>query len=124
MSRWLFSKPFVYEELLLRIEALVRRNFSLKWQEISSDWLEINKNTKEVFYNSNKIHLSKIEYDLLIYLLNYKGKIVSKKRTFRKSLVRIWWFLPFTHCWYLCLIFKKLNKDLIETIRWEWYLIK
>ena len=118
-------KPFVYEELLLRIEALVRRNFSLKWQEISSDWLEINKNTKEVFYNSNKIHLSKIEYDLLIYLLNYKGKIVSKKELLEK----VWWeyddFFPSRtvdiYVWYLR---KKLNKDLIETIRWEWYLIK
>ena len=109
----------------MRIEALVRRNFSLKWQEISSDWLEINKNTKEVFYNSNKIHLSKIEYDLLIYLLNYKGKIVSKKELLEK----IWWeyddFFPSRtvdiYVWYLR---KKLNKDLIETIRREWYLIK
>lgn len=119
------TKPFDYNELLLRINALVRRNYSNK-SEILTIWdLEIDKSQKEVKYKSNSIHLSKLEYDLLIYLLNYRWKLVTKKELLEK----VWWeyddFFPSRtvdiYIWY---IRKKLSKDLIETIRWEGYLIK
>lgn len=118
-------KPFNYEELLLRINALIRRNFVVKWQEIEENWLNINKNTKEVFYKNTLIHLSKIEYDLLVYLLNFKWKVISKK----ELLLKVWWeyddFFPSRtvdiYIWYLR---KKIDSNLIQTIRWEWYMIK
>lgn len=119
------TKPFDYEELILRIHALIRRNFSNKSDNIIIDDLKIDKQNKEVTIAWNIIHLSKLEYDLLIYLLNYKWKIVSKKELLEK----VWWeyddFFPSRtidiYIWYLR---KKLYKDLIKTIRWEWYLIK
>jgi DNA-binding response OmpR family regulator len=118
-------KPFIYEELLIRINALVRRNYSNK-SEILIIWdLEIDKSKKEVKYNDNILHLSKLEYELLIYLINYRGKLVTKKELLEK----VWWeyddFFPSRtvdiYVWYLR---KKINKNLIETVRWEWYLIK
>ena len=119
------TKPFIYEELLVRINALIRRNYSNK-TDIFKIWdLEIDKNKKEVIYKNQILHLSKLEYDLLVYLLNYKWKLVTKKELLEK----VWWeyddFFPSRtvdiYVWYLR---KKLSKDFIETIRWEGYIIK
>lgn len=119
------TKPFDYEELLLRIQALVRRNFSNKSENITLWNIEIDKSKKEVKLDWNIIHLSKLEYELLTYLLNYQWKIVSKKELLEKVWGEYDDFFPSRtvdiYVWYLR---KKLSKDLIETIRWEWYLIK
>ncbi len=119
------TKPFDYEELLLRINALVRRNFTTKNENIILWDLKIDKNNKIVQLKEKIIHLSKLEFDLLNYLTNYKWKVISKKELLEK----VWWeyddFLPSRtidiYIWYLR---KKLWKDLIETVRWEWYMIK
>lgn len=66
------TKPFNYEELLLRIQALIRRNFTVKSECIVTQNIEVDTSKKEVKMEGEKIHLSKLEYDLLIYLLNYK----------------------------------------------------
>lgn len=118
-------KPFNYEELILRIQALIRRNFTTKNENIKIWDIEINKSEKIVRLGSKIIHLSKLEYDLLIYMLNYRGRIISKKELLEK----VWWeYDDFIlsrsidiYVWYLR---KKLWKDIIETIRWEWYIIK
>lgn len=118
------TKPFNYEELLLRIQALIRRNFTVKSECIVTQNIEVDTSKKEVKMEGEKIHLSKLEYDLLIYLLNYKWKVITKKELLEK----VWWeyddFFPSRtvdiYVWYLR---KKLNKDLIETVRGEWYLI-
>lgn len=119
------TKPFDYEELLLRIQALVRRNFSNKSENITLWNIEIDKSKKEVKLDWKIIHLSKLEYELLTYLLNYQWKIVSKKELLEKVWGEYDDFFPSRtvdiYVWYLR---KKLSKDLIETIRWEWYLIK
>lgn len=119
------TKPFDYEELLLRINALVRRNFTTKNESITLWNIEIDKNTKIIKVDSKIIHLSKLEFELLNYMTNYQWKVISKKELLEK----VWWeyddFIPSRtvdiYVWYLR---KKLWKDLIETIRWEWYMIK
>ncbi len=119
------TKPFNYEELILRINALIRRDFTTKNETIKIWKLKIDKNQKIVKIASKIIHLSKLEYELLTYMLNYKWKIISKKELLEK----VWWeyddFFPSRtvdiYIWYLR---KKLWKKLIKTVRWEWYLIK
>lgn len=119
------TKPFDYEELLLRINALVRRNFTTKNENIILWNIEIDKNKKIVKVNSKIIHLSKLEFDLLNYMTNYQWKVISKKELLEK----VWWeyddFYPSRsvdiYVWYLR---KKLWKNIIETVRWEWYMIK
>jgi DNA-binding response OmpR family regulator len=56
----------------LRIQALIRRNFTEKCENIKIGKIEIDKNAKIVKLNSKVIHLSKLEYELLDYMLNYK----------------------------------------------------
>lgn len=118
------TKPFNYEELLLRIHALIRRNFSVKSECIVIQNIEVDTSKKEVKMDGKKIHLSKLEYDLLVYLLNYKWKVVTKKELLEKVWGEYDDFFPSRtldiYVWYLR---KKLNKDFIETIRGEWYLI-
>lgn len=118
------TKPFDYEELLARIKALARRNYKVKSNEIKLWNIEINIDEKKVKLEWNDIHLSNLEIDLLIYLIHNKWKIIKKEELFEK----VWWeYDAFTmsrtvdvYVWYLR---KKLGKNIIETIRWQWYII-
>lgn len=71
-------KPFHLSELLARIQALIRRkNFSgvnvLHFNEI-----EIDLNAKSVKVDNKEVTLTKKEYDLLLYFLANKNKLLSK----------------------------------------------
>lgn len=71
-------KPFHLSELLVRIQALVRRkqfggNNNLVFNEI-----EINLLTKTVTVNKTQVDLTKTEIDLLLFLIGNKNKVLSK----------------------------------------------
>lgn len=120
-------KPFEYEELLMRINALIRRDFMVK-NDILKLWenkdIKIDLNTKKIQKNWKDVHLSRLELNLLTYLVHNKWKVVSKEELFEK----VWWeYNNFkvsrnvdVYIWYLR---KKLGKKVIETMRWEWYII-
>ena len=121
------TKPFEYEEILMRINALVRRNFTVKSENILLDEnenIELDINLKQVKKDWEVVHLSKLEIDLLIYLVHNKWKIISKEILLEK----VWWeYDNFkisrtidVYIWYLR---KKLWKEIIQTVRWEWYII-
>lgn len=118
------TKPFDYEELVLRIKALVRRNFTVKSEIINLNNIEIDSENKKVFVSWDEVHLSKLEFELLLYLVHSKTKVISKKQLLEK----VWWEnddfsmtrIVDVYVWYLR---KKLGKDIIETIRGEWYVI-
>lgn len=119
------TKPFEYEELLIRINALVRRNYSVKSENIELWNINIDSNSKKVTKEKQEIHLSHLEYNLLIYLIQNKWKVMSKQVLSEK----VWWeYDDFkmsrnvdVYIWYLR---KKLGKEIIETVRGEWYIIK
>ena len=119
------TKPFNYEELLARIRALIRRNFSNKSNIINIWKININVDEKKVEKNKTEIKLSNLEFNLFLYLSQNKWKIISKDELLEK----IWWeYDSFSnsrtidvYVWYLR---KKLWKTIIETKRWEWYIIK
>ena len=79
-------KPFSYSELYARVKALLRRHHIYD-KEFSSplskeEWLEasgirINQRKNEVFLNNNEIILTEIEYEILLLLMKYPGKIFS-----------------------------------------------
>ncbi len=118
------TKPFDYEELIVRLHTLIRRNQSVKSEFISLKDLEIHCDTKTVKQNGKKIVLSATEFDLLCYLSKNKGKIISKEELLEK----VWGeYDAFSasrtldvYVWYLR---KKLGKDIIETKRWLGYII-
>lgn len=118
------TKPFEYEELLLRINALIRRNFTVKSDNIIFGDMEINVDKKRVIKNWEELHLSNLEYELFLYLVHNKTKIISKK----ELLERVWWeyddfFISRTVDVYIWYLRKKMWKDIVETIRWQWYVI-
>lgn len=72
------TKPIDYEELLLRIKALLRRaNISNK-MKISIGSFEMNESDYLVKYNDNIIELTKKEFDLLFKLLSYPNRVMTK----------------------------------------------
>lgn len=73
------TKPFNSKELLARIRALLRRrekiliNENLEFADIL-----IDKSTHEIYKNSQKVKLTKKEYDIIELLILNKGKVVPK----------------------------------------------
>lgn len=74
-------KPFHFEELVSRINALVRRN---KFNEMATDGvyrcadLTINVDEHTVHVANERVELSPKEYKLLLYLFEHKNKACSR----------------------------------------------
>ena len=73
------AKPFQLSELNSRIKAILRRrkydgNNLLKFNEIS-----INTDSKEVKINNQSINLTKKEYDILLYFIINKNRVLTKE---------------------------------------------
>ncbi len=73
-------KPFSIRELILRIEAVLRRrsqpqqtNHIIKFGVLSVDY-----DSHEVFVNQKPLDLSALEFRLLSYLLESKGRVQSR----------------------------------------------
>ncbi len=75
------SKPFHFDELLIRLQALSRRgNLSPQDnQVIHFSEITIDDTKKEVFRNSTKIELTPKEYKLLVMLVRARGHVLSKQ---------------------------------------------
>ncbi|RZJ69459.1 response regulator transcription factor [Flavobacterium sp.] len=73
-------KPFHPEELLMRIQSLLRRsNVPQQSDEIISiSDLEINTTSSKVVRGGNEIPLTQKEYQLLLLLARAKGRVLSK----------------------------------------------
>ena len=72
------TKPIDYEELLLRIKALLRRaNISDKKKIIIGSFI-MDEKDYSVYNNTTKIDLTKKEFELLFKLLSYPNKVMTK----------------------------------------------
>ena len=72
------TKPFHLSELLVRIQALVRRKQFNGNNIISFNEIEIDTISKSVKIRGNKIEFTKKEMDLLLFLIGNKNKVLSK----------------------------------------------
>lgn len=79
-------KPFELEVLYSRIRAVLRRTGNVAEQYLSCDGIRIDQNLHAVFRNSEEIFLSTAEYQLLLYLMQNKGKTVTRE----KILEQVW----------------------------------
>ena len=79
-------KPFELEVLLLRIEALLRRCGDVSRQYLSCGGISLDQKRTLVFSEGDEVDLSPSEYQLLLYLLQNKGIIVTRKQL----LERVW----------------------------------
>lgn len=72
------AKPFHLPELRMRIYAIIRRkNFSVS-NILQSNGISINLLSKAVSINDEPILLTRTEYDLLLFLISNKNKVISK----------------------------------------------
>jgi two-component system, OmpR family, response regulator PhoP len=71
-------KPFHYEELLARLNALIRRSAGQAQPVLTHDNIELNTVTQEVLVSGEKLELTAYEYKVLEYLMFRKGELISK----------------------------------------------
>ncbi len=82
-------KPFYREELLLRLEAIVRRSVGkFKEHTVTFKELKLNIRNKTVMLGEERLSLNGKQYDLLEYLINNRNMIVTKEQIFD----RVWGF--------------------------------
>lgn len=72
-------KPFHFQELLYRINSLVKRSSRLKAEIMQVDGVELNTGMKKVYKNNAEIKLNAKEYGIIEYLMRNKGRIVSQE---------------------------------------------
>ncbi len=72
------TKPFSFEELKTRINALLRRPRNLIDNILKIDDLVLNTSDYSVLRNNKEIYLTKKEFSLLKYLMENKGRVLSK----------------------------------------------
>lgn len=70
-------KPFAFEELRARIQALVRRSYKKNNPIITLENLIINPLSRIVTYNTEKINLTAKEFDILEFMANKYPEFVS-----------------------------------------------
>jgi two-component system, OmpR family, response regulator len=72
------TKPFAFEELLARVEALARRPKALASPVLTVADLELDQDTREVTRAGERIELTPKEYTVLEYLMRHSGKVMSR----------------------------------------------
>ena len=75
-------KPFSHQELLARVEALLRRaqmstQSTPKIYRFGGGNLVINSETLQIFANGEQVHLTPTETQLLIFLAKHSGQVLS-----------------------------------------------
>lgn len=124
------TKPFDFEELLARLEALVRRanNFRSDQGYLQVSDLVFERDTLRVLRGPHVISLSAKELALLELLMNSPGKVFSRTRILNS----VWGYTkdPLTNIVdvYVARLRKKIDMDefepLIETVRGHGYRIR
>jgi two-component system copper resistance phosphate regulon response regulator CusR len=72
------TKPFAFEELLARVEALSRRPRALASPSLRIADLELNLDTREVTRGEAGIELTPKEYSVLEYLMRHEARVMSR----------------------------------------------
>jgi two-component system copper resistance phosphate regulon response regulator CusR len=72
------TKPFAFEELLARAEALLRRPRALASPQVKVGDLELDQGTREVRRAGELIELTPKEFAVLEYLMRHAGRVMSR----------------------------------------------
>ena len=72
------TKPFQLEELLARLNALLRRSTGAAKPELQFGPLSINTSTHRVIVKDRELVLTAYEYKVLEYLATHAGDVISK----------------------------------------------
>lgn len=84
------TKPFSVNELLARVQSLIRRYTTLNQGDsvsiLSFKGMLIDKETRTVQVKNKLIELTGKEFDLLVFLATNKGRVFTKKQIY----ARVW----------------------------------
>ena len=122
------TKPFAFEELLARVEALSRRPRVLAAPVLRVGDLELDQDTRDVRRAGEAIELTPKEYSVLEYLMRHAGRVMS--RTLITEYVWGYHFDPGTNIVDVVInhLRKKVDarheRKLITTVRGVGYVIK
>jgi DNA-binding response OmpR family regulator len=117
------GKPFHIEELIVRLQALIRRSFDLVGASLKSGGLELDEERQQVILpDQQRLELTGTEFRLLRCFILNKGKILSKTRLTEhvyeqdfdrdSNLIEV----------YIRRLRDKLGKQVIETRRGQGYI--
>ena len=73
------TKPFHLAELNSRIKAILRRSKFGGDETITFNEIEINTKSRTAYINGKSISLTRKEYDLLLFFVTNKGRVLSKE---------------------------------------------
>lgn len=73
------AKPFHFEELLARVQALLRRSGGWAQPVLRCGPVALDPRTQEVTVNGRKVDLTSFEYRILDHLIHRAGEVISKK---------------------------------------------
>lgn len=73
------TKPFHLAELSARVTSIYRRNNLLGQNEIIFEELKINTSATQAYVNSKQLNLTRKEYDLLLFFLTNRNRIITKE---------------------------------------------
>lgn len=73
-------KPFQKEELVARLDALVRRSAGFVRPEIISQHIRLDLAGKQVYWDNEVVDITAFEYQILEYLMRHNKEVVAKQR--------------------------------------------
>lgn len=118
------AKPFSPRELLARINTIFRRldKNNSPTNKIIYENLVVDLDKKLVFSDNKQINLTSNEYDLFKKIIEYNWKLVSREIL----MTEVMWYDNYLYDRTIDTHIKNLRKkiwikDLILTVRWEWY---
>ena len=83
------SKPFSLREVIMRIKAVLRRTGNVRLHDgelLQYNALVVDKAKKKVTINDEEVSLTKKEFEILLLLLQHKGRVFSRE----DILSRVW----------------------------------
>jgi DNA-binding response OmpR family regulator len=122
------TKPFAFEELLARVEALLRRPRAMASPLLRVLDLELDQGTRDVRRGEESIELTPKEFAVLEYLMRHAGRVMS--RTLITEYAWGYHFDPGTNIVDVVInhlrkkIDAKFEKKLITTVRGVGYMIR
>jgi two-component system alkaline phosphatase synthesis response regulator PhoP len=75
------TKPFSLRELLARVRAVLRRpGPRRKSEELAFGDVRIQRTARRVFKAGDEVRMTRKEFDLLCYLVDHRGEILTRER--------------------------------------------
>ncbi|MCK5383696.1 MAG: response regulator transcription factor, partial [Gammaproteobacteria bacterium] len=115
------TKPFQEEELLARLQSLIRRNTETVGKPLAVDGWVLDEATQSVSRGEQRCELTGVEFRLLRYCMLHPGRILSKTRLTEhvyeqdadkdSNVIEV----------YIGRLREKLGKDIITTRRGQGY---